>query len=566
MMRFLLILLLARVSMGAEIIPSDRRVTWQDNVGVPGGIVHRTNLYLMLPAGSTRAQILTALNSSSTSQYVLLTNGTYTMDDTLRVPTGKVLRGMGSNTIVDGGGGQPITISPTTGWHSWEQETIVSASSAAHTNWTSGYSQGTTNIVLTNASAFTVGKLIILDQLNDANASVYGNSDSGNPYSIYEYTSEAHLNDGRDRCQFQMNRIAAKSGNTVTLEIPIYMPNYTSSLSPQAWRFATSPVTNAGIEDLRVDVGGVDGCCSMDVAYGCWMTNVTVHSSTATRGFIFLKWTLRCSVIDSQVIADVQEIDTYGIRTRGSAAALVQNCWGDGLRAPFTPNGCSGSVWAYNFATNCQTTGFFFQSGFLQHGGFPNMNLYEGNWAPGLGGDNVWGGCNRNTWFRNRFTGKDSDPGGSHGNLEAAALMSTNRHCQIIGNILGQPSLLTYQDDGTTACHSDRVYFLGTYDPGSGCSGVYDPIVVQSLIRAVNWTSATTTNSGVINDGYSPSDLPNSYYLASKPAFFGDLTWPPIDPSNPSVLQSALPAAYRYLNGVNPPPAPTFLRARIRPL
>lgn len=535
-------------------LPSDRRITWAGHVGVPGGIPHFTNSTLISTTiGSAAVQA--AINAAPQFSAICFTNaGSLSVTgNQLRLPSNKVLRStQGTNTVITGGQGQPLAIGI---WQNWEQETTVDVTAASHTNWLAGYAQGTTVITISNAANFAAGQLIMLDQLNDTNASVFGYSVNGN-FTQFEYTSEAHLNDGRDRCQFQVNRISSINGNDITLEEPVFMPNYDASLSPQVWRLAALPVTNSGVENLLVDGGSSDGPLSMSVAYGCWFSNVTI-SATSARGYALLYWTMKCTVEHCQLTAQQAELDSYGVRTRGGANNLIENNWAAGLRAPFVPNSCSGSVWSYNFATNCQTSGFWFQPGFLQHGGFPNMNLYEGNWAPGLGGDNVWGGCSRNTWFRFRGTGFDFDPGGGHGNLQAAAIMSTNRHCNVIGCVLGNASLTVYQDDGTTACHDgQRVYYIGTTNGGSGCSGgSYDAVVNATLLRAVNWTSATATNNGVNLDGYVPADLPNSYYLAAKPAFFGGLPWPSIDPANPTVDVTNNPAAYRYIYGIDPPAA-----------
>jgi hypothetical protein len=74
-------------------------------------------------------------------------------------------------------------------------------------------------------------------------------------------------------------------------------------------------------------------------------------------------------------------------------------------------------------------------------------------------------------------------------------------------------------------------------------------------LRAYNWTSATITNSGIASDGYTASDVPPSYYLTSKPAWFGFLTWPAIAPASPvySSSYTNIPAGYRDVFGVDPP-------------
>ena len=48
--------------------------------------------------------------------------------------------------------------------------------------------------------------------------------------------------------------------------------------------------------------------------------------------------------------------------------------------------------------------------------------------------------------------------------------------------------------------------------------------------------------------------LPNSLFRTSKPPWFGNLAWPPFDPTAPnSAAYDRIPAGYRFLRGVDPP-------------
>jgi len=72
-----------------------------------------------------------------------------------------------------------------------------------------------------------------------------------------------------------------------------------------------------------------------------------------------------------------------------------------------------------------------------------------------------------------------------------------------------------------------------------------------TLINHGNWDVVT----GAIQWSNNIPDrtIPDSYYLASKPAFFGSLAWPAFNPTNPSPATLAIPAQYRYFTGTNPP-------------
>jgi PKD repeat protein len=315
-------------------------------------------------------------------------------------------------------------------------------------------------------------------------------------------------------------------------------------------------VEMSGIEDLAVRTGGGNGCIYLQYTYACWAKNCDLSlGTTAHIGYVFPLMSVRPEVRHNY-LHDTGVADRYGIHTRMVAGALVEDNIVNGHSTMLMVNGVSGSVYAYNYGTNLDQTSGFMVQGLLTHGGTPNMCLFEGNRTPQFGLDNQWNNSSYLVSFRNRHTGKD-DLGIATGNMQAVAIMCTNRHASVIGCVLGKSGVNTYyQDDGTTGCHDgSRVFYLGLESGGQGCSGNYDPLVVSTLVRALNWTSATTTNNGIVSDGRPLSDLPNSYYLASKPANFGNLRWPPIDPSLPaySDSQTNIPAGYRFVYGIDPP-------------
>jgi hypothetical protein len=250
--------------------------------------------------------------------------------------------------------------------------------------------------------------------------------------------------------------------------------------------------------------------------------------------------------------------DNYLIQAIASSGLLLEdnitsNGWWD-------LNGLSGSVIAYNYLR--QTTGGngWMQGGFGTHGANPNMDLFEGNYAPGLWLQNCWGSSGYMTAFRNRFIGRDEDTTFSiTDDIQAVNVNYWNRYVNIVGNVLGTVGVNTWYDDGAASytCHSTgRVYSVGI--SSGGCSTTYDPVTRSTLLRAVNWDSATTTNNGVVLNGYQASQLGNSLYLTAAPAYFGSLTWPPYDPGNPSgATKTSIPAGYRYVNGIDPPQGPT---------
>jgi len=85
---------------------------------------------------------------------------------------------------------------------------------------------------------------------------------------------------------------------------------------------------------------------------------------------------------------------------------------------------------------------------------------------------------------------------------------------------------------------------------GSGGYQERDLGVEPTTVRLGNYNAA----DGRIPTGEVLSiPLPNSLYLNSKPSWFGTLTWPAFEPSNPNQSMEAIPAAYRYFHGGETP-------------
>lgn len=94
------LLLMTAALVGAEIIPADRRVTWEGNVGVPGGIPNR-GVSSTLSAGASFSAIQSALNGAPANTAVFLPAGTYNLSGTLVIPSNVTLRGAGPGTVLN---------------------------------------------------------------------------------------------------------------------------------------------------------------------------------------------------------------------------------------------------------------------------------------------------------------------------------------------------------------------------------------------------------------------------------------------------------------------------------
>jgi hypothetical protein len=97
-------------------------------------------------------------------------------------------------------------------------------------------------------------------------------------------------------------------------------------------------------------------------------------------------------------------------------------------------------------------------------------------------------------------------------------------------------------------------------EPGAGGFQELDLDVEATTLKKANNFVPTGIPAAESLGG---ATLPASLYLQAKPAWFGQLTWPPFDPTAPNVSYDAIPAGYRYQHGVDPtgqPAPPVGLR------
>ena len=136
------VLLISEAAHGA-IVPSDRLITWKP--GIPGGIPNRSSVYTTLAAGASLSSIQT---------------GTYQIPNTLIIPSYVTLRGVGTNTILNlTGGGAAAGVCM-----GLNQGSGILYSVPPTVSITSGYTKGSTNLVLSSASGIAVGDLVSITQ------------------------------------------------------------------------------------------------------------------------------------------------------------------------------------------------------------------------------------------------------------------------------------------------------------------------------------------------------------------------------------------------------------------
>jgi hypothetical protein len=179
--------------------------------------------------------------------------------------------------------------------------------------------------------------------------------------------------------------------------------------------------------------------------------------------------------------------------------------------------------------------------------------LFEGNYAHNAESDNTHGNSIYHTFFRNHLPGfrapfteqrdrKTIDDAAQPGNgpKHAAGLMAYSYWMSFVGNVLGASGQTRGWAYETTFGGKPGIWMLGWDNRGT------DAQVAATAFRHGNFDYVTNTVKW--DPAVASHTLPNSLYLAKKPAFFDagkGYTWPWVDPLGETKLY-VLPAKARY--------------------
>jgi len=440
--------------------------------------------------------------------------------------------------------------------------------------WTAGYAQGTTVITRGSTAGLVAGpvgtgSVIFLDQANDsadgfpAAGDLYVCEDDNVGTNCTNQGGNAHARLGR--AQVQGVTVTAIAGNQVTIFPPLAMPNWRSSQTPGAWWNASTPLGNAGIENMTLDftAAGVIAV-RMDNCANCWITGLriinTETGSDASVKQIYV-WASVNGTIRSNYLYGKQStagfpVNNYAYSDHVVSSMLFEN---NILHHNVTPIVLNDpgvrNVYAYNYVDDSYTFG----AGIQYHSGAVEMALLEGNnWNTAFA-DIIHGVHYMNTHFRNHHDGQSHNQSGAKD--MANDLNRNNRFFNLIANVFGYSGWSIYEEssnDETIVTNDSRViYLLGWQGFGSGTAITDDNDVRRTLLRWGNWDNVSNAVRFVA--GENPSEIPNfqnlasplqvfpaSFYLSGKPSAWwapnpvwgvAEPPWPPI---GPDVTGSAL--------------------------
>ena len=170
--------------------------------------------------------------------------------------------------------------------------------------------------------------------------------------------------------------------------------------------------------------------------------------------------------------------------------------------------------------------------------------LFEGNEAFNYDSDNTHGNAIYHTVLRNHLGGFRRSYEGM-ANARAAGLMYGSWGHSFLGNVMGSKDRMSgwiYEDSGAPWASAPSIWRLG-YDP-IHWEQAPDPLVRSTVLREGNFDYVTNE----VHWDSAAQAIPPSLYLTSKPAFFGSLPWPWVDPTGTTKLYT-LPAKARSERG-----------------
>lgn len=599
---FIFLLLLTSSAL-AEIVPATRfppAGTWA-NAGVEGGIPERATIFANVtdapynadPTGVTdsAAAINSALGDCPTGQTVFVPAGTYRVDSLVDIDDDITIRGAGmGQTIIDCGAAawfRCLASGPGTPFKTSDPRTV-----------TAGATAGSTTVTLSDATSFLVGYLIGIDTPDT------DGPPDGDPNNFVVWTRNQGDTVGL-RHRGSMHIITSVDGNDITFK-PALPCAYASA---QAFRTSNgAPAKNVGIESMSFDMtdSTQTQAVQFQFAHNCWVKDVEVYGHGKR-----CLWFSSCAHMEirgcylhdqsnggsnSEGI-DLERAVSWSLIEDNICVAMgfpSINMGDSGSGSSVT--GCTGNVIAYNYVVDSFFTdppgdpGHGLMAADIGcHSPHNFFNLFEGNWCGKFGFDAWHGSSSHNTLLRNVATGQPTQWTNAN-HRQAISIDRANYYYNLVGNVFGDSTNVAdwydVDDDGVGFwASSERTIFrLGwpnmgnqnasysltwpstnlynnASEPGitSGPDGHSGPIDLYAKrddttngnqIIEGNWDAVNNAQTWTIT----PETIPNSYYLAAKPSFFGALSWPPVNPAAAQTTDpTVIPAAYRHLTG--PPPA-----------
>jgi hypothetical protein len=586
---------------GNYTLPADRATVWRPGVTYNGGIpTNRTQCgpTLTPSGGNDLSQIQAAINACTANHYVLLGPGTFTISGAAQsigiTKSNITLRGSGPRitTLTRSDGAVDGSYIPTAaapiiwvGPNRWPKLPTVDGGAAY--NLSSDGVDGASSIVVPAAPAggFTAGQVVLLSELSGATfqpdpsgrGSILTSSDGKVTYQCHQPglstdNCRANAYSLPDRVTQELKEVASwdLGSRTLTFTSPLHT-EYRVANAAQVATFASqhTPITGVGIEEMTISRGDAGNLLFLNAAHS-WARRIE-STKWLGEGVQFDKC-FRCELRDSYVHTPVffePGGGSYNIAldTAASEILVENNISRDADKVLVARGAGPGSVVGYNYFDDgrigslpaWQEVGL----GASHYVGSHHV-LFEGNWAFNADNDKTHGNSNTHTYFRNYLRGVRTfyPADSSAGSARVAGATGTTYYMSWVGNVLGAPGAMSGWDYENARMSDGPAIWRFGWDDLSPYP--VDPVVMQTTIRDGNFDYLTNQvhwhglGGNGASSGLTPpvnALLPNSMYMAGKPAFFGTFAWPWVDPMG-ATKTFALPAKARYDAGTPFAPAP----------
>jgi hypothetical protein len=552
-----------------DLIPADRRTTWNPGLNSVGGIPNRTTVYTTINAATygngaqdATVGIQTAINNCPAGQVVQLSAGIFTINSGIVfVNKGITLRGAGSTLTTlqhTTSTAAPVIIVGPSRWNSPGTGYTLAADAV----------KGASSVQMSAAPSggLASGQIVLIDELSGAGwrtdplglGQIWASADFRVVYQRHNPSQQQDdpwpdaagwfCRQDRPTCEIKEVQTYNATTKTVTFTSPLHI-DYRTAHTAQLFVYAAvdTHVRNAGVEDIKV-VGGRDGNLRFENAAYCWAARVE-DTGWLGEGFA-VDNSFRVEVRDSYVHSPVVQQPgggSYNLSlANGSSEILLENTisWNANKVMVARCSG-AGSVIGYNYMDDghIDYAPSWVEIGLnASHMVGPHHVLFEGNYCFNADSDDTHGNSILHTYFRNHLSGQRRNAGlpvnyTDGGPRRCVGLMAYSYWMSFVGNVLGRPGQMSgwvYESQ-----NADPAIWLLGWDTGA----TSDPNVIARTYRHGNFDYLTTTQKW--DPGNSNHTLPNSLYLTAKPAFFGSRTWPWVQPEGATQLYS-LPAKERF--------------------
>jgi hypothetical protein len=511
---------------------------------------------------SAVAKINAAIVAAAPNTVLYISAGTYRIDAQVVLNKNSVvLRGATDASF----GNTGATIFNCVGGNTSGVYVGISSSWGTPTAVTGGdIAAGTSILNVASSTGFAAGKMVRIMQDNDQTIPVLGTG-------------------GGTRLQGQISMITNVSGASITISPALIFP-LKASLNP-VMSVNANIRTRMGVENIFFDGTNKTGPYTIQLngTQGSWVKGC--QSFNNYQYHIYWAYAVQCEFRHNTIWVDrpiPHGPNMSGLKMDSCSSDLIvdnifyQQFPSIQINGSSSHSNCAsaGNVIAYNFSTQATNAQPYAAADYeASHGPHTQYDLYEGNVGEKFQQDAYYGSAAYITVARNLLTG---DNPLSANNNRIIDLCRFSRYFNIVGNVFGRPgNTYTYKATGEITPYATRyIYRFGYPNNDNGnYIGTAQPSLgdfwasygtAPGATGFQEWdldVEATTLFKGNYNvqDGAIPASesapeaaLP-SYFLSGTPFWFGTMTWPAFDASAPVFSKQAIPAGYRFANGVEAP-------------